>query len=527
MAYLKGFLTLPIVIFIVMFMVIGFFPRFEDPDFYWHLKTGELIASSSQLPWHDVFTYTNSGHSWVNSEWLSQWLLYQLFRLGGLKAVWLFTTSVYVSCWVVSYKTCLDVLKDEGKAALAILLFCVFMGLLAPRPHIFTFLLFALLLRVLFRFKYCASDRGLGWIPLIMLLWANLHGGFFLGLVLMAAFTAAEWAKYCWRDAAGCIAVSRLTRLSLVVLLGLLATAINPQGFSYWLYPYNAIVASGDMQFITEWQSPSFHQWLFQYFLAMVFIFFLTMVYSRRKPDLTEAGVSLIYIAGAFISVRNLPLAAIAMAPHFALFYRDLPVSESLHKLRFPIQRASTAPHPLAARAGKAWAAGNRQVGGAEGVMNLLLLIFALLAIALIYPSRKNLAEESLTELMPVKAVDFILANHIEGRMFNTYHYGGYLIYRLYPQQRVFIYGRTDIYPKGFVDRYLATYRGDKDWKKHFASYGIDYVVCDSSAPIRQLILADGSFKSVFDDGKHSVLLRNVSKYQTLIARYGQNSGRG
>jgi hypothetical protein len=525
MRYLKAYLTPSVAIFIIMFMIVGLFPSLDDPDFYWHLKTGELIASSTQLPWHDVFTYTNYGHPGVQAEWLSQWLLYQLFRLGGFNVVWLFTTSIYVLCWVVSYKTCLVVLKEEGKAVLVILLFCVFMGVLASRPHIFTFLLFAVLLRLLFRFKYCSADRSLFWIPPIMLLWANLHGGFFLGLVLMATFIAAEWAKYCWSDAMGRIAVPRLTRLSVLALLGVLVTAINPQGFSYWLYPYNAIVASGDMEFINEWQSPNFHQWLFQYFLVMVFGFFLNVVYSARKPDLAEIGVPLVFMAGAFISVRNLPLAALVMAPHFAVFYRDLPVFDALRKLRIPVRLHGGERHSVMAGIGRVWAAGNKQVGQAEGVMNLLLLMFAVLAIAMIYPARRHLAEASVSSLLPVKATDFILANHIEGRMFNTYHYGGYLIYRLYPQQRVFIYGRTDIYPKGFMDNYREIYLGGADWKKLFASYGIDYVVCESAAPIRQLLVADGSFKSVFDDGKHSVLLRNVVKYQALIARYATGAG--
>lgn len=520
MVYLKEYLKPSSVIFIIMFMLMWLFPHFEDPDFYWHLKTGELMVSSGRLPLHDVFTYTNSGHPWVQSEWLSQWLFYQLFRIGGLNAIWLLTTLIYVACWGVTYRTCLEVVKDEGKAVLVVLLFCVSMGLLASRPHIFTFLLFSLLLRLLFRFKYSGTDRGLLWIPLIMLLWANLHGGFFIGLVLMAVFSLGEWGKYFCHGATSRIAARRLGKLSAVVLLGLLATAVNPQGFSYWLYPYNAIVASGDMNFISEWQSPNFHEPLFQYFLVVVLGFFLNMVYSARRPDLAEIGVSLVYIAGAFISVRNLPLAALTMAPHFAVFYRELPVSDTVRQLGLPTFRRSEKPHPLMAGVGRMCAAGNKQVGWAEGVMNLLILLLALLAIMLLYPSRKHQTEESLTSLLPVKAVDFILANHIEGRMFNTYHYGGYLIYRLYPHQRVFIYGRTDIYPKGFVDGYLETYRGDKDWKKRFYAYGIDYVICDSSAPIRQLLLADGSFRSVFDDGKHSVLLRDVTKYKSLIQKY-------
>ncbi|WP_029770634.1 hypothetical protein [Pseudogulbenkiania sp. MAI-1] len=521
MRYMKAELRPPAAIFIVMFTVMSLFPRFEDPDLYWHLKTGELIFSMGSLPWHDVFTYTNHGNQWVLSEWLSQWIFYMLYRMGGLNGVGAFTALVYVFCWVVTYKSCRDVLGDEGKAVVVTLLFCSFMGWVAPRPHIFTFLFFSILLRQLFLFKYFRIDRGMLFIPLIMLLWANLHGGFFIGLVLMAVFISAEWGKHLYADATDCIEIHRLKKLSFFALIGLLATAVNPQGFHYWLYPYQAIVSSGDTQFINEWQSPNFHKLFFQYFLVMVFAFFACMVYSSRKPDLTEIGVSLVFISGAFVSVRNLPLAALVMAPFFAAFYRYLNLSGFLAKLN-----RSTSPDarrgPVAVTIGWMLAAGNKQVGRAETVMNWAMLLLALFAILLLYPSRKNYTDLSMSAMLPVAAVDFIQRNHIQGRMFNTYHYGGYLIYRLYPQQRVFIYGRTDIYPKGFVDEYREIYRGGKNWKKYFDAKKIDLVLSETTAPIKQLLLAEGRFKLVFDDGRHSVLLRDVEKYKTLVEKYSQ-----
>lgn len=499
------------------------FPRFEDPDFYWHLKTGELIATTGGLPWHDVFTYTNYGNPWVLSEWLAQWLFFMLYMMAGLSGVGVFTALIYMLCWVVTYKTCRDVLKDEGKAVVVTLLFCAFMGWVAPRPHIFTFLFFSILLRQLFLFKYFRSDRGVLWVPLIMLFWANLHGGYFIGLVLMAVFIASEWSKYLYADVANRIEVTRLRKLSLIALLGFLVTAINPHGFNYWLYPYNAIVSSGDAQFINEWQSPNFHKPFFQYYLAMVFIFFMNLIYSNKKPDLTEIGTSLIFIGGAFVSVRNLPLAGLAMAPFFAVSYRDLALADFFVKFNrsSPVGEKRSA---VSIAIERVLVAGNKQVGGAESIMNWIMLLLSVFAILLLYPTRKSNIDLSISRLLPVKAVDFILENHIEGRMFNTYHYGGYLIYRLYPQQKVFIYGRTDIYPRGFVSEYREIYRGDRNWKKYFDQKKIDYVLCETSAPIKQLLLAEGNFKLVSDDGSHAILLRDVEKYKGLIAKYSRKT---
>lgn len=520
MISVKRNLSVSSIIFIIIFVLIALSPRFEDPDFYWHLKTGEYIVSIGGLPRHDIFTFTNYGHELVLSEWLSQLVFYALFQVTGFGGVGVFVAIVYVMCWFITYLTCRDVLKDEGKAAIVTLLFCAIMWVVAPRPHIFTFLLFSLLLRQLFLFKYFNSEQGLKFIPLGMMLWANLHGGFFIGLVLMFVFIMSEWAKLLWYGTISKNNLIRMRRISLIAFLGLLATAINPDGFHYWLYPYEAIVSSGDANFISEWQSPNFHKPLLQYFLIAVIVFFLGLVYSRRKPDLAEISVPMVFIIGAFVAVRNLPLAALAMAPFFAVFCKELFLEDGmLHK-----EESSGNDHfersAVSAALSRVLSAGNKPLGGEEWVINWIILIMSLISILLLYPSRKMYIEASMSSLLPIKAANFVVDNQIQGRMLNTYHFGGYLIYRLHPWQKVFIYGRTDIYKKGFIDEYQEIYRGGERWKALFEKNNIDYVVCESAAPLRQLLLAGGKFKMVFNDGKHSILLRDDKKYRNLINKY-------
>ena len=95
MAYTRSGLTPSTAIFIIVFTIMLLFPKFEDPDFYWHLKTGELIVTTAQLPWHDVFTYTNSGNAWVLSEWLSQVIFYLLYQQTGLTGVEVVFTKLH------------------------------------------------------------------------------------------------------------------------------------------------------------------------------------------------------------------------------------------------------------------------------------------------------------------------------------------------------------------------------------------------------------------------------------------------
>jgi hypothetical protein len=221
--------------------------------------------------------------------------------------------------------------------------------------------------------------------------------------------------------------------------------------------------------------------------------------------------VPLVFVAGAFLSRRNIPLAALAMAPFVAVYLRaGLMDSLARFVTRARRKRPETAVQ----------AKGSRQLGKHEYVMNWLLVLLTLSSLVLIYPERQKAIAASLNTVIPVKATDFIQREGIKGRMFNAYHYGGYLIYRLYPQQLVFIDPRTAMYGDAFLKDALAIYHGSSQWKSRFDRHGIDYVICESESPLRQLLLEEGTFHLVFDDGMHSVLLRDMEKYRPIIKRY-------
>lgn len=517
-------LTMAHVLLILMFLMMILFPNFQDPDFYWHIKTGEYIFSSWSFPRYDIFTYTNYGHQWVLSEWLSQVVFYLVLDAGGLKGVAVFVAFIYVLCLYMNYSTCKRVLGEEGKAIIITLLFYIFFGGVAPRPHIFTFLFFSIVIRLLIEFKYYKNDK-LIIFPVIMILWANMHGGFFIGLALMILFLFSEWVMFLWRGREGTIEYffekNRLVRLSCYVGAGVLVTAINPDFFRYWIYPYEAIVSSGDTNIISEWQSPNFHKAIFQYFLVMIFVFFNCIIFSDRRPDLTEVIVPSVFAMGAFIAVRNLPLATLTLSPFCAVFYKDLSFAKIFLRDGGRYDEFTSANPRLGPFSGLL-GSGGRHVGSSEPAINWVILIASVVAIFIVGPRRYELMDKSMNSILPVKAVDFLIEHHIEGRMFNTYHYGGYLIYRLYPRQRVFVYGRTDIYKKGFVMEHLNIYKGGPNWRSDFEKYHVDYVLCESVAPIRQLLAVGNDFRLAYDDGVHSIMLRNEEKYKKVIDKYYQ-----
>jgi hypothetical protein len=509
-----GKLTLAPTVLILILLIKVVNGQFDDPDFYWHLKTGEYIVVHGSLPQADIFSYTNLGRPWVLDEWMFQVLIYLVHEWGGDFGVKVFVGLVLTACLWFCYAICEKILEgDKAKALIVALLYCSIITSVAPRPHLFTFLFFSLFLYLLLGFKYFGETRRLWVIPLVMVLWVNLHGGFFIGLVLVWLFILGEWLTHFLAGEAEPLKRRRLMLLTFTGVAALLATLANPEFIRHWLYPFQAIGMESSQGMIEEWRSPDFHQPIFAYWLVVVASFFAAMIYSPRKPDATEWVVPLVFVAGSFMARRNIPLAALAMAPFVAVYMRA-GLKDSLIKFVASFRRVRLEnAADIRAKAGQ-------PLGKYEYMMNWLLVLLTLVSLILIYPERQKAIAASLNTIIPVRATDFIQREGIKGRMFNAYHYGGYLIYRLYPHQLVFIDPRTAMYGDAFFKETLVIYQGSSQWKSRFDRYGIDYVICESESPLRQLLLQEGTFHLVFDDGMHSVLLRDMEKYRPIIRRY-------
>ena len=496
-------LSLGAVMLAIGFMAKVLAPHFEDPDFYWHIKTGEYLLSTWPLPGADVFTYTHTGNPWGLSEWLAQIVLYLVFDTTGYFGTAVWVAALCALCGWITYLNCRKKMGNPVHAIIVAGICSVFLITATPRPYLFSFVFFAATLFVLLEFKYFHRDRLLVLLPTIQLLWANTHGGFFLGLVLVFLFVSSEWLKHRLKST-GAIDAARLTKLSLWGTVSLIITLANPEFIQLWWYPIWGVLISADVRTINEWQSPSFHVPITQGFLALVLFFFAVQARTKRRPDLTEIVLPMVFIAGAFISVRNMPLAAMAIAPFLAICL------EHMRPVKPASRNGAVDQQPLS--------------DGHAQLINWVLLIVAGLALALSYPAQRKKQEAAVTTYMPVGAADFLVANHISGRMFNSYQYGGYLVFRLYPVQKVFIYGKSIIYRDDrddFIRIHDAILGGQSNWKALFDRYGIDYVVCESNVALRQLLLQEGRFKLVFDDGNHSVLLKDIDKFQAIIARHG------
>ena len=502
--------TLPWLMAAIAFVLIHAAPGFRDSDFYWHLKAGELIAQTGSVPVSDPFSYTYAGRPWVAHEWLAELIFYWADATGGFDALRLLPASAAAATLLLMHAIVRRLTPNALSATLATAGFFIpLMPFFTLRPQIFTYVCFTLYLLVLLDFKYFRSCRLLWLLPVLMLGWVNLHGAYMIGIGLLIVFGLLEWMN---RRAGASRFSGRSHRLDLFWIatgMTFAATLINPQGLRILAYPFELVSMEASRGIIEEWQSPSFHDLLPRLSLAGIFAWIATLAYARRKPDLTELLLPLLLIAAGLGALRHLPLMGIVLLPFFCVRLRHLRPPQALPLTMRSNQAVSTSPGQATTPA--------TVTPTQAGAIHLLVLamLLAIYQLDLLPVEREGRAMKRV----PVGAVDYVVRNDINGHMLNDYDLGGYLIYRLSPGRKVFIDGRADLYGDKFLKAYLTTYTGGEGWQLMLERYGIDYLVLERDAPLRQMLLAQGDFKETYRDERHVVLLKDIPKFRHLIER--------
>ncbi|SFB33278.1 hypothetical protein SAMN04515620_14417 [Collimonas sp. OK607] len=502
--------------FIAVFLLLLFIQPLIDPDYFWHLKTGEYILSHHALPAGDIFSFTRFGQPWVLHEWLFEVVLYGMFAWLGPLGVKLLTVTFAMSALGIVFVLTRRIAQSTAVASVLMFIAALpFAGGLAPRPQLITYCCFAIFLFVLLTHKYYNAGRSLLLLPFLMVIWVNAHGGYLIGIALVGLFTSSEWINYWMGHARTRQQKQRLVWLTQVVCATTLASLINPGFLAHWLYPFQVLgMAANDL--IQEWQSPNFHDFGPKAYLMLVLIFILSYSFASRKPDITEVLIPAFFIVMGFLATRHIPVAVLAVVPFIAL---------ALSRGTIATISASWHRSSLASWYTK-WLGSSKELGQGEFVLNWIVLAIFTTSLVAYAPTYHSNDKEKVNEVLPVNAANFVAANGITGNMFNNYGEGGYLIYRLSPALKVFIDGRADIYGDKFLTDFLDIYSGKANWKEKFDRLSIDFAIVGKDAPIRQLLLAEGSFKEVYFDQHHSVLLRNTSKFQALLSK-AANQGPG
>jgi hypothetical protein len=448
-----------------------------DPDMWWHLRTGEAIAAGG-IPRQDIFSFTAVHHPWVTHEWLAQLGLWRLFQVGGLPALMLAFAAVTTATFGLIYAV------TPGRPYLAGFVTLLAAVASAPlwgvRPQMLTLLFMALFIFIIEGVKEGRFRPRTFWLlPLLTIIWVNLHSGYLLGVVLAAVYAGGEGAQRWWAATEETLSWTAVRHLALATVASFLVAVFNPNGAELWIYPFQTLGSAAMQAYIVEWHSPNFHQYHFWPFLWLIALGVLSWRLSPRPATVSELLLFGGTAVAGLISTRHIPLFAVAATPIVArhLFY----ASTAYPRLHAVLTGTATPP---ATRGQKAF--------------NSLLLLGAFLALWLWVADKAATNEAGIAATYPVAAVDFLYDNDLaQGRLFNSYGWGGYLIWRELP---VFIDGRADVYGDDFIFYYTRTYYGHERWREALDDFAVEYILIGRRGVLVTLLLDAPEWELLYED---------------------------
>lgn len=480
-------LTDLVILFPLLFVMLkmqGVATLLGDGDTGWHIRTGEWILQNHQVPRVDIFSFSRPGQPWFAWEWLWDVGFAWIHSQGGLAAVvfvnLLLLSAIFVLLFQLVRRTCSN---DIVSALVTIFALAGTSIHWLARPHLFSWLFLVIFGHLLSR---AAEGRKelLYSLPVLMVLWTNLHGGFFVGIALVFSYAIDPLVR--------ARRTGSLAEAKPFLLCGgacLLASLINPYGWSLHQHVLSYLLDTRQVENILEFQSINFRHPLALYFELFLALGAITAFQNVRQQKYGEAIVLLLWAHLALVAIRNIPLFLLFVAPAAARMLAEW--ARSLHRLvrisgNFSVLERVPRFHVLPAAA------------------------FALLVFLMARPGEaKLLRSEYDPAKYPAQAVEQLRANHV-ANIFTDDEWGDYLIYKLYPVGHVFVDGRSDFYGADFESRYISLMNVRYDWEQDLTRYGVDTVLLRVEAPLAGTLKQSPHWKVVFDDGVALIFIRQT-----------------
>jgi hypothetical protein len=478
----------------------GFLLKLRLIDFWWHLKAGEIIVTTRSIPKTDLFSFTAGGHPFVLQNWLVEVIYYATYRAGGLALIVALNAVLLVAALLPVYHLCrraTDNIKLSVMSALLPAVLLLYFG--SVRSQVFSFALFSAFYWVLSTYR--SRQRNLLWtLPVMMIVWVNLHGAFVLGLGLVVLFLGCELARrIAYGEASDTLALKELRQLGFFLALSVIATVVNPE--TYRIYAYIRAVATNpaSQTLVLEWQPPSINELAgILLFYGPFFITLLILLGARRKPSLVDLSLVLAFSCLGLSAVRNGVWFALIAAPVLARYFPTVDFSAvSLALKRTRIGRALLRWNdkrresfaPVRYRL-------NRQIA-------VLMLTIVVLVTPWLYPHLGN----------PTFGNTLWEPSTPVGNIFHPQVYGDYLIWRLWPQQRSFIDGRVHLFDDSVVRDYRLAFN-DSHWDERLARYDIKYLLLSKDEEENRMMIesaeASDTWKLVYEDSVSVLFERTV-----------------
>jgi hypothetical protein len=461
----------------------------SDGDLPRHLLVGKLIRDTHTVHVTDIFSFRTVGFASIPHEWLSQVIFSTFYDLLGLGGVVFLTALIVTTVWAIIY-------YDASRRSNSLIAALVFTGLgvgaslihVLPRPHLFSYIFTVTWILVL---EQIQKDKPNKWwvLPIMMLIWVNLHGMFVLGIVIWIIYLVGDLFE---NPSMSWLTSSKTKTMLTGGALSLVATFLSPSGIGIW----EAIASLGGNAYIKsripEYQSANFQipeTWPFILVLLLALVSFSR---STNKTPWRHVFLVTAFAGVALYSSRMLPFFALVAVPIVAQAFSDW------LKVDFPKSRIWTIEANLNTT--------NQTSNGWIWVFTVIL------AVALLFKQNVPIdvtgkGNAFSPQFFPVDAVTWLESNLQSGHVFNEFDWGGYMLLNLWPQYQIFMDGHTHIYGEKLTREYEQVITLSDTWEAALDKYEVTWVIVRAQSPIAKALENNG-WKNLYQD-KTTIILRH------------------
>jgi hypothetical protein len=466
-----------------------------DGDTGWHIRAGDWILDHHRLPVSDFFSFTKSGQPWFAWEWLWEVSFAWVHRQTGIAGVIL--GSVVVLCLTSMLLLRLVRRRTRNNAIACAVTVVAVLGMslhFLARPHLFSFLFTVILLNLLDRRR--ESGRDLPWliVPLFAV-WANVHPGFLAGIIILGARTAGDlanaWAASETDRRAELLA--QFQRSLLLTFACLLVPLINPYGYRLYAHLYSFLSDSYALNHIGEYKVVNFRLPAGRMFELMLFLSAPAAASRFLKREFVVPALFLVWAHLALVALRNIPFFMIVMAAPCALWLEEIVASFSRAKSPKSVGDSARGVQNLSA-----------EITDEDRIPKFPLL--GILAMGFIFVllrtpgSPPNFRPQYDPAIYPEGAIAAVRQMGPATRMVTTDTWGGYVIYQLHPDFRVFWDGRADFYGTPYNLAAIEALTGRPGWHKTLVDNRITAVLVPVRLPLASLLAESGDWQAVYRD---------------------------
>ena len=474
-----------------------------DGGIGWHIRNGEQMLRTHAITRNDPFSSTMQGQPWYAWEWLYDVLIARIHQGMGLNGVVFFTALVIAGTFAFALRL---TLARGGNLPLTVILLALAVGASAihlfARPHVLSWLLVVVWFELLDSWDRTvdrAQDRALFWLPLVMLIWVNLHGGFLTGFMLLGLYWAGSSLRWLTAPEPGerRFAGRRARLLGVITLLSLAATLVNPYGYKLHVHVFEYLSNRFLMNHIEEFLSPNFHGLAEQCFALLLVITMIGLAAEREKPRPSLLLVILFAAGSGLYASRNLPVSSILlMLAVTPILSRAGAGAEAHRELASGLRRWFSRFESFASRMTRM----ELSLRGHAWPVLVVVLGLGICAHGGRLGSWQILDAHFSARRFPVLATDEIERRGIQAPIFCPDFWGGYLIYRLYPETRVVLDDRHDLYGESFFKDYLKVIRAEPGWESVFDEERVVWVLVPAESTLANLLSERPEWAAVYRD---------------------------